>query len=110
MATVTRKELGELRQALRTVLRGLWRRRRPTAELLDLVGGDPPLSPRHVSVLAHVGGEGPRTVGEIARELGLTLPAASKLIRDLEEHTLVRRSEDPEDRRRTMVDLNALTS
>jgi len=103
-------ELQELRGLLRTVLRGLWRRRRPTSELLDLVGGDPPLGPRHVAVLAHVGTEGPRTVGEIARELGLSLPAASKLTRELEDHTLVRRSEHVDDRRRTVVDLNALTS
>src|SRR6266700_7397775 len=110
MATVTQKELAELRQVLRTVLRGLWRRGRPTTELLDVVRGDPPLSPRHVAVLAHVGGEGPRTVGEIARELGLTLPAASKLTRELEDHTLVRRSEHVDDRRRTIVELNDLTA
>jgi DNA-binding MarR family transcriptional regulator len=59
--------------------------------------------------LAHIATEGPRTVGQIADELGLTLPAASKLARDLEDHTLVYRREHPDDRRRTLVDLNALT-
>ena len=39
----------------------------------------------------------------------LSLPAASKLTTDLEHHRLVRRREDPEDRRRTVVDLDPQT-
>jgi DNA-binding MarR family transcriptional regulator len=103
-------ELGELRTLLRRVMRGLWARRRPTPELLDLVSGDPPLGRRHVAVLAQIGTEGERTVGELARELGLSLPAASKLTRDLEEHELVERREDPQDRRRTVVALSPRTT
>ena len=100
----------ELGQLLRRVMRGLWARRRPTPELNALVEGDPPLARRHVAVLAHVAGEGERTVGEIAQALGLTLPAASKLTRELEEHRLVGRREDPQDRRRTVVGLHDDTS
>ena len=48
-------ELSELRGLLRQVLRGLWARRRPTPELLELVQGEPQLGRRHVAVLAHVG-------------------------------------------------------
>jgi DNA-binding MarR family transcriptional regulator len=77
--------------------------------LAELVGGEPPLGPRHAAVLAHVGTEGERTVGEIARELGLSLPAASKLTRDLEDRNLVYRREHADDRRRTVVDLNGMT-
>src|SRR3954452_18511220 len=95
------QELAELRGLLRRVMRGLWARRRPTAELLELVGGDPPLGRRHVGLLAQIGTDGERSVGELARELGLSLPAASKLTRDLEEHGLVERREDPEDRPRS---------
>jgi DNA-binding MarR family transcriptional regulator len=109
MVTIT-EEVAEVRRALRRVLHGLRHRGRPSPELLALVGGTPPLGPRHVAVLAHVATEGERTVGEIAAEVGLTLPAASKLARDLEEHQLVRRREDADDRRRTVVELNALTS
>lgn len=58
-------------------------------------------------MLVHVATEGARTVGEIARELGLTLPAASKLTIDLSRHQLVHRREHADDRRRTVVDLNA---
>jgi DNA-binding MarR family transcriptional regulator len=103
-------ELRELRQLLRRVLRGAWSRRLPTPELLELVGGNPPLGRRHVGVLAHVAAEGERTVGEIARDLGLSLPASSKLVGELEDHTLVSRREDPDDRRRTVVALDPATS
>jgi DNA-binding MarR family transcriptional regulator len=104
------KEVHELHQALGRVMRGMWSRRRPTPELLELVDGDPPLGRRHVGLLAHVGAEGPRTVSEIAGALGVSLPAASKLTRELEEHRLVERREDPEDRRRTVVTLNDATA
>jgi DNA-binding MarR family transcriptional regulator len=104
------EQLGELRRLLRQVMRGLWARRRPTAELLELVRGDPPLGRRHVGLLAQIGTEGERSVGELARELDLSLPAASKLTRDLEDHGLVERREDPGDRRRTVVALSAPTA
>src|SRR6476660_7091049 len=100
------EQLTQLRESLRRVMRGLWARRRPTPELLELVSGDPPLGRRHVGLLAQIGTEGERTVGDLARELGLSLPAASKLTRDLEDHGLVERREDPDDRRRTVVALS----
>jgi DNA-binding MarR family transcriptional regulator len=91
-------------------MRGLWQRRRPSDDLLAFVRSEPRLSRRHIALLAHVGTEGERTVGELARELELSLPATSKLTRDLEDLSLVHRREDIDDRRRTVVDLNALTS
>ena len=103
-------DLAELRQLLRRVIRGSWARRRPSPELLELVRGDPPLGRRHVGVLAHVAAEGERTVSEIANDLGLSLPAASKLVGELEDHSLVSRHEDPDDRRRTVVRLDPETS
>ena len=103
-------QLDELRRTLRRVMRGLWQRRRPSDELLDSKRGEHRLSRRHVAVLAQIGTEGERTVGELAQELGLSLPAASMLTRELEDLSLVHRREHVDDRRRTVVDLNALTS
>jgi DNA-binding MarR family transcriptional regulator len=99
-----RERVAELQLVLRRVMRGLWSRRRPTPELLALVDGAS-LGRRHVALLAHVGTEGERSVGEIAHELGLSLPAASTLARELEDRGLLTRREDPADRRRTVVAL-----
>ena len=109
MAPIPRSELAELRRLLRQVMRGLWMRRRPSPELGRLVRGEPRLGRRHVAVLSQVGGAEGQAVGDLARTLGLSLPAASKLTTDLEHHRLVRRREDPEDRRRTVVDLDPQT-
>jgi DNA-binding MarR family transcriptional regulator len=109
MAPIPRSELAELRRLLRQVMRGLWMRRRPSSELERLVRGDPQLGRRHVAVLSQVGSAEGQAVGDLARALGLSLPAASKLTTDLEHHRLVRRREDTEDRRRTVVDLDPQT-
>ena len=90
-------------------MRGLWARRRPTPELLELVqrrATAGPAARRRARARRH---RGERTVGELARELGLSLPAASKLTTELETHSLVQRREDADDRRRTVVDLNRAT-
>jgi DNA-binding MarR family transcriptional regulator len=100
------QQVVELREQLRRVTRGLWGRRRPTGDLLALVDGDPPLGRRHIALLAQIGTEGEQTVSGLAGPLGLSLPAVSKLTRELEEHRLISRSEDPTDRRRTVVRLN----
>jgi DNA-binding MarR family transcriptional regulator len=86
-------------------MRRLWTRRRPSPELSALVDGDPPLGRRHVALLAQVATAEGQTVGDLARALGLSLPAASKVTTELESHELVARREDPDDRRRTVVDL-----
>jgi DNA-binding MarR family transcriptional regulator len=100
---VTKEELHAIRLALRRVLRGLRGRSAP-----DL--GDRRLGRRHVAVLAHVGRDGPCTVSDVADALGVTLPAASMLTRELEDAGLIERREDPEDRRRTLVAVEEKTA
>jgi DNA-binding MarR family transcriptional regulator len=102
---VTEEQIARARESLRHVLRGLWGRRRPPFGLMPPGEGEPRLGRRHIGLLAQIGVEGERSVGELAEAVGLSLPAASKLIRDLEERGLVVRSEDPADRRRTVVTL-----
>ncbi len=63
-----------------------------------------PLSPRHVAALEQIRG-GPLTVGELASQLGLTLPTVSGVLADLDRAGLVERRPDPADRRRTIVQI-----
>jgi DNA-binding MarR family transcriptional regulator len=102
---VTEEQVDRARESLRRVMRGLWGRRRPPFGLGTVADGAPRLGRRHIGLLAQIGVEGERSVGELAQALGLSLPAASKLTRDLEERGLVVRREDPADRRRTVVTL-----
>jgi DNA-binding MarR family transcriptional regulator len=96
---ITNEELEEFRRLLRRVARGLWARRGPDV-------GPRRLARRHARLLAQLGTEGPQAVSVLAQALGLSLPAASSLTRELEEAGLVERREDPADRRRTLVALS----
>jgi DNA-binding MarR family transcriptional regulator len=106
---ITDEQIARARDSLQRVMRGLWGRRRPPFGLTPPAEGEPRLGRRHIGLLAQIGVEGERSVGELAHALGLSLPAASKLIRDLEARGLVVRSEDPADRRRTVVTLASAT-
>jgi DNA-binding MarR family transcriptional regulator len=63
-----------------------------------------PLTSRHVAALDQIRG-GPLTVGELAVQLGLTLPTVSGVLADLDRAGLVDRRTDPADRRRTIVQI-----
>ncbi len=60
------------------------------------------LGPRHGSAL-FVLQSGPRTVGQLADELELSLAATSNLVAELDHAGLAERQQDPADRRRTIV-------
>jgi DNA-binding MarR family transcriptional regulator len=103
---VTEEQIGRARDSLQRVLRGLWGRRRPPFTPSE---AGPRLGRRHIGLLAQIGAEDGHSVGELAQALELSLPAASKLARDLEDRGLVVRREDPADRRRTVVGLTPET-
>lgn len=63
------------------------------------------LSPRHISLLLQVVGQGSASVSELARCSGMSLATASSVAAQLAKAELVERHEDPEDHRRTMISI-----
>lgn len=64
---------------------------------------DPALGPRHLTPVAHLIYEGPMTVNELARRLGLAPATTSLMVSELSRTGVVDRREDETDRRRTIV-------
>jgi DNA-binding MarR family transcriptional regulator len=62
------------------------------------------LSSRHGAALEELRG-GPRTVGDLAERLGLSLPTVSGVLADLDRAGYIERQPDPADRRRTIVQI-----
>src|SRR5271167_1446459 len=61
------------------------------------------LGPRHAPALTAVSLAGPLSVSDLARRLGHTLPTTSTIVGQLSRAGLLERTEDPDDRRRTIV-------
>ena len=61
------------------------------------------VSPGHIQVLIALT-RGPRSVGKLAEELGVSPPAATQLVDKLTAHGMVCRRNDPRDRRVVLVD------
>ena len=64
---------------------------------------DAALGPRHLTPIAHLLHDGPMTVNQLARRLGLAPATTSLLVGELSRSGLVDRREDETDRRRTIV-------
>ena len=64
---------------------------------------DVQVSPGHIQVLIALT-RGPRSVGKLAEELGVSPPAATQLVDKLTAHGMVCRRNDPTDRRVVLVD------
>ncbi len=67
------------------------------------VATDVQVSPGHIQVLIALT-RGPRSVGQLAEELGVSPSAATQLVDKLAEHGMVDRHHDPADRRVVLVD------
>ncbi|WP_020664570.1 MarR family winged helix-turn-helix transcriptional regulator [Amycolatopsis benzoatilytica] len=81
---------------------GRAKRTPPPPELGDLA-----LAPRHLSLLAYLLFDGPMTVNELAARLEIAPTTASLMVGDLSRQGVLDRAEHPDDRRRTIVSINA---
>jgi DNA-binding MarR family transcriptional regulator len=64
------------------------------------------LGPRHVRVLMNLAFEDAQSVSRLAERIGLSLGTTSLMVGELSKARLVERSEDEQDRRRTIVRLH----
>src|SRR5436305_177454 len=64
---------------------------------------DAGLTPSQLSALAVIHNHGPLTLGAVAERERVAPPSVTKIVNHLEEHGLVVRTRDAEDRRITMV-------
>lgn len=85
-------------------LRRIWRLLRATAQE-DWTSLSLTRAQLRILVLLHQ--EGPTSVGQLAGAIGVTLPSITATVDRLVQHGLVRREDDPSDRRRV---INGLTS
>jgi DNA-binding MarR family transcriptional regulator len=85
-----------LRLALTRVLRALRRH------------GDSSLTPSQVSALSTLEEFGAMRISTIATYESLGAPAATRVVASLEELELVRRTNDPDDKRASLIDLTEL--
>ena len=65
------------------------------------------LTPSRLAALVILGKQGPMRVGDVARELNIAVPSASRLLDVLAESGFVERRDDPTDRRAFLVSLTA---
>jgi DNA-binding MarR family transcriptional regulator len=104
-------DLIELLRVMPRVFRGLRRSGEqfsdasPPSEGFRALFKDGTLGPRHIPVLVVLVLEGPQTVGDLARRVGLNLATVSLMAGELAKAGLVERHEDERDRRRTLVSI-----
>ncbi len=95
-------ELTELVTLLGETLAALKHSGPPPPEMVDAFERAA-LGPRHAPALTAVSLAGPLSVSDLARRLGHTLPTTSTIVGQLSRAGLLERTEDPDDRRRTIV-------
>jgi DNA-binding MarR family transcriptional regulator len=104
-------DLSELIRIMPRVIRAMKRRHAdqpsgpPAAVRALLSAGE--LGPRHLPVLVVLALQGTIAVSELARRIGLGVPATSLMVSELERAGVVERHVDERDRRRTIVSLSA---
>jgi DNA-binding MarR family transcriptional regulator len=103
-ATPLTSTAADLLSALRTVVKRLERTQVPAPDAAtEERWRDAPPAPRHIAALMRIVSEEGLSVSTLATRLGVSLATASQVVTDLEAGGLVRRYEDPADRRRTLL-------
>jgi DNA-binding MarR family transcriptional regulator len=97
-------DLIELLRVMPRVFRGMRRTGAQHEDVRALFKGGA-LGPRHIPVLVVLVLEGPQTVGDLARRLGLNLATVSLMSGELAKAGLLERREDERDRRRTLLSI-----
>ena len=103
-------DLSELLRIMPRVIRAMKRRHpdqpsAPPAAVRALLSAGV-LGPRHLPVLVVLALQGTIAVSELARRIGLGVPATSLMVSELERAGVVERRVDERDRRRTIVSIS----
>lgn len=101
--TLAPASAADLLAALRTVVKRLQHTPMPVDAYTQAAWKQSPPAPRHVAALMQIVADERMSVSTLAAGLGVSLATASQVVTDLEASGLVERSEDPTDRRRTLV-------
>lgn len=101
-STVTDSELAEIAPLLPSLIHAMHKAEPRVPPILKRSWGA--LGERHMRVLISLS-SGQQSVGQLSAQLGVTLSTASLLVGELSRAGFVVRTEDPNDRRRTIVDL-----
>lgn len=94
------KDLSEFSRLMARIFRGL---RRYASDFAQLDGAGP-LGRRHGHLLYELL-DGPKTVGDMASHLHVSMSAMSNVAAELERWGLIERNPDPEDRRRVLLSI-----
>ena len=103
--SLTQAELAELLPLLPQLTKAMTRRSHEVPAAIKADWHRAGLAPRHMNLLVSLALGGPMSVSDLSARLEVGLATASLIVGELGRVGLVVRSEDPNDRRRTIVDL-----
>jgi DNA-binding MarR family transcriptional regulator len=99
-------EVVETSELLLELIHAAHSARDPEAPDATHAGSGGPLTPHAIRAAIHIHLRGERTIGELARGLGVSYGWASRIVTELEEAAIVRRMPDGADRRVVRVALD----
>jgi DNA-binding MarR family transcriptional regulator len=105
-ATITQAELADLLPLLPALTKAMTRRSHEVPAPIKADWHRAGLAPRHMNLLITLALAGPMSVSDLSARLDVGLATTSLVVGELGRVGIVVRTEDPNDRRRTIVDLN----